>query len=173
MSAYHGEVLSQSLPTSISVTGSVSGSFTITPNDTPDDLKGNLSASSVSRIDSKTTVRYDHKAKTVIINGIATVTITPTAGTVVAYSMSSRNPTFKSVTDTARTEKYRCHQGLLYSAPFTIPYARPGKHHSAVIRIRAWKLVNGKPSMNEKSKLLILKFTINPDQVAFGKFPND
>lgn len=120
------------------------------------------------------------------IHGIATVSITPatldvdgnSVTTQVAYSLSGRNPTYKAVTDivnpggggvaspgahSASTELYRCHQGLIYSTPFTIPYSRPGKAHNTVIRIRAWKLVSGVISPNEKSKVLILKFDIDPN----------
>lgn len=158
MSIFRGEVINQNLP-NITVTGSISGSFTVTGTDTPDDLQGD--GSSIARVDTDRIVKYDHTLTT--IHGIATVTITPAANTIVAYSLSGRNPTSKAVTQTALTQKYRCHQGLLYASAFTIPYSRPGQFNNTVIRIRAWRSLAGQISPNEKSKLLILKFNIDPN----------
>jgi hypothetical protein len=160
MSTFRGEVINQTAP-SITVTGSTSGSFTVNGADTPFNINTGVDSSTVTKVDTGRVIKYDEALPTIV--GTATVTITAASGTEVHFSLNGRNPTAHAAHRNVSTEKYHCQGSYIYTGAFTMPANRPGKHHNAVLRVRAYKVnAHGKygVSPNEKSKLMIIKFNI-------------
>lgn len=158
--AIYGETLNVNAPI-ISVVGSISGSFTITGTDTPFDVVAGVDSTSVTKVDHARIIKYDEALPT--IRGTATVTITAAGGTQVHYTLTGKAPHSKgrnANTDTTISNRDRS-ASVIYTAPFVLTGNRPGAFSPTILKVRAWKLVSGVVSPNEKSKLIHVRFMID------------
>jgi hypothetical protein len=175
--AIFGETINQKAPI-VTITGSISGSFTFDPTTaySTERKLTNGSSGNWRRVDHGRTFAHElaSSKQLPVIVGIATVTITPSAGTQVHYRIGPKNPTSKGITkdgtvnsdsDTdARSQSY------VYNGAFPIDAPRPG-NTVVTLRLRAYKIANEEisgtiragVSPNEKSEIVILKFVKNDD----------
>lgn len=159
--ATHGETYSQTAP-SITVAGSISGSFTVNGANTPFDIHTGVDSTSVTKVDTARTIKYDEKTPT--LHGTVTVTITAVGGTTVHYTINGRRPSAKASARNIATDKYHCQTTYKYTAPFTLAGDRPSRFTPIVLRVRAYKTdANGQDgvSPNQKSKLMLIKFLVD------------
>lgn len=171
--ATHGETFTVDLPT-VTITGSTKPRVDFVIDNTAlweDDGTGDLTkVDGLAKAGNGSGRVVKPKIDPPTITGVATVTITAAAGTQVHYTFNGRNPSFKGISaqngangvnKNARLATYGRSLAQVYSAPFTIVNQRPGQN-LCVLRLRAHKVVGGKVSPNEKSKVMILKFYIHP-----------
>lgn len=178
--ATKGETFSQSMPTTIAITGATSGSFTVTPALVGDTTVSSNTAAGIVAVDAgrvykantkdASSVTSSGKDEYPVIVGQATITITAAAGTQVHYTLNGKNPTFKatkkstadSTAANLRMNRSRMGAARVYEGAFTIDNGRPGDS-MVVLRLRAYKIDASAKlgiSPNEKSPVLIVKFVL-------------
>lgn len=155
----YGEIINVDAPT-VTVTGSVSGSFTVTGTNVPFNIHTGVDNTSVTKVDTGRTLKYDEKIPTIV--GEATITITAVNGTQAHYTLSGKAPKSNGKRANANPDisDRDVSATRIYEAPIKLKQNRPGAYSPTVLKVRSYKLVGGKVSPNEKSKLLHIRFLI-------------